>query len=451
MHSMFLRSALGGLARSTLARPAIARPLAAKRFVSASSLRSEGSLAAAARRVVAAADSKKKAEPLAAASPAPAIDPAAAAAAAAAELSSTAAKKKSTIRRAGSAASQITMDDVTIESLSPNMKIVAFCTAEEYDLSPIRSLIDRTPGFTLQPELAADVLHVRVHLPPTEPTRSTPATDGEGELFVFSDGSFVAWGANAQDLGTQFLARVIRKPGKTKIEGMPHKFAETEEMDFIEDSNETTGLIGDTIIIGSHPPPPLSKLAFSHGIARSTKIAVLESLLDRYLGSTRHIPQQLAMGHPLAMAMSRTAVLQKIGELLSVRALLNLSGSPHAAESLLDTPDWCWSKPQLEEYYTKVCRWLDVKPRIAVLNQKLDYAAEFANVLRGHLSEQHSLKLEWFIIILIAIEVVFGLCEWGEKLGYLEFPGSPHGHGHGGGCQCKCQHAAIAAAPPTQE
>jgi uncharacterized Rmd1/YagE family protein len=120
--------------------------------------------------------------------------------------------------------------------------------------------------------------------------------------------------------------------------------------------------------------------------------------------------------------MSRREILQKIGELLSVRALLNLSGAGSAsAESLLDTPEYYWSKPQLEEYYNRVSRWLDIKPRIAVLNQKLDYAAEFAQMLRGHLSEKHSVRLEVIIILLISVEVVFQLLHWAEKLHILRF------------------------------
>ncbi|ORZ37302.1 hypothetical protein BCR44DRAFT_1043563 [Catenaria anguillulae PL171] len=320
-----------------------------------------------------------------------------------------------------------------------NTQIVAFSTAQEYSLPSLLSVLDRAPGYTLLPTLAADVLHIRDDV--------AHDVHASGELFVFADGSFVAWGTNAQEIGSRFLAGVLKKaPGRAPsgekmppIEVMPSAAVEMEEMEYIEDANETTGLTGDLIIIGSHPPPQLSKLAFSHGLSRSAKIAVLESLLDRYLNSTRHIPHVLAQGH--ALAMSRTQILQKIGELLSVRALLNLSGSPHGSgESLLDTPEFYWSKPQLEEYYTKVTRWLDVKPRISLLNQKLDYAGEFANVLRGHLSEQHSLKLEWFIIILIAIEVVFGLVEWAEKLGYVHLTGHAHVAERIDKTLCDCQH-----------
>lgn len=41
-----------------------------------------------------------------------------------------------------------------------------------------------------------------------------------------------------------------------------------------------------------------------------------------------------------------------------------------------------------------------------VMNEKLNHCTELAELLRTHLSEKHSLRLEWGIIGLIAIEVI---------------------------------------------
>lgn len=70
----------------------------------------------------------------------------------------------------------------------------------------------------------------------------------------------------------------------------------------------------------------------------------------------------------------------------------------------------------LSDYYDQVGRALDVNARIRVLNEKIDYASEIATVLREHLSEKHSIDLEWLIIFLISVEVVFELWRiWREK------------------------------------
>jgi uncharacterized Rmd1/YagE family protein len=142
------------------------------------------------------------------------------------------------------------------------------------------------------------------------------------------------------------------------------------------------------------------KLAFSHGIANSVKLGALEKLLDNHIDSVRHIPEIMRLGQSLPI--KRAEVMSKIGELLSFRAQLNLHSE------LLETPDIYWSEPHLEDLYNKIVRILDVRPRVSTLNRKLDYANELTQILRNHLSEKHGLTLEWTIIILIFVEVIFG-------------------------------------------
>jgi len=155
----------------------------------------------------------------------------------------------------------------------------------------------------------------------------------------------------------------------------------------------------------------LSKVAFSSGLSRSTKLAVLESMLDSYLMTTHTIPTLLSRGSKLPF--TRSFILRKTGELLEFRAQLNLYSE--LTDSL---PDIFWDSRHelgLEGYYDAVGRALDVDVRIRQLNAKLDYASGIVEVLRERLSERHSLLLEWMIIILITIEVGFEVRRlWGE-------------------------------------
>ena len=149
----------------------------------------------------------------------------------------------------------------------------------------------------------------------------------------------------------------------------------------------------------------LTKIAFSSGFARSTKLAVLETNLATYLASTADIPALLSKGSRLPLKLSRDFILCKTGQLLLLRAQLNLYSE--LTDSL---PDLFWDSRHelnLENYYDQVGWALDVGIRIKVLNEKMDYAAEIATVLRERLSEKHGLFLEWTIIVLIAVEVGF--------------------------------------------
>ncbi|KAJ3343447.1 hypothetical protein HDU93_008106 [Gonapodya sp. JEL0774] len=225
------------------------------------------------------------------------------------------------------------------------------------------------------------------------------------EAFIFSAGTFVTWGADERE-----NSRLMDTLRGAEVD--PYSAVETEWFDYVVDLNEPGGMSGDTILIGADLPPSQSALAFSSGLSRSVKLAALEALLDRHLAENRSVPRFLAKGRRLPMGQKE--VLSKLGELLVFRGSVNLHSE------LLDAPDFCWSNPRMENYFESTSRNLDVRPRIAVFNKKLDYANELAATLKDHLSERHSNNLEWIIIVLIAVEVVSEAVHYAERLGYVD-------------------------------
>jgi len=287
-------------------------------------------------------------------------------------------------------------------------------------------------------------------MPVTSKHASVAATEevhlGEevGDVFIFPSGTLVAW---ALPEGTvSFLASRTLLPAADN----PHlDQLETEHLEYLEDPNrENSSIRGDSIILGTKIPASssqqmsssntgektessghiahaqelerqnvdtvLAKIAFSSGLARSTK---LESLLSDYFESTRSIPTMLSRGSRIPF--TRSFILRNTGQLLSVRAQLNLYSE--LTDSL---PDLFWDSRYelgLEGYYDQVGRALDVGVRIKVLNEKMDYVQEIASVLRERLSEKHGLVLEWTIIALIAVEVGFEVLRlWKERQERLE-------------------------------
>ncbi|KAK6527957.1 hypothetical protein TWF281_009217 [Arthrobotrys megalospora] len=326
----------------------------------------------------------------------------------------------------------------------PAQICTAYCTAEKYNLRQCNSLL-KSGGYVPDPlstGLGEEVIHLRLPLPP-QAYRQFPklGVDSYGDIFVFPSGNIVSWGIPEAVITA--VAALIRPAAES-----PHSTTETETLEFVEDpSRHASFLRGDVIIIGTgfnkkleddnHPllnisnldslgtplgerkivrqedeedgsrhqntPTVLAKIAFSSGMARSTKLAVLEEMLENYIESTSMIPQLLSQGSRLPF--TRSFILRKTGELLSFRARLNLY-----SELTDNLPDIFWDSRKelrLEGYYESIGRELDVGVRIRKLNEKLDYASEMAAVLRERLSERHGLVLEWMIIILITIEVGF--------------------------------------------
>ncbi|KAM0452105.1 hypothetical protein ACHAPV_009622 [Trichoderma viride] len=287
----------------------------------------------------------------------------------------------------------------------PSNMISATCIAEAFNMPVVLEILS-SHGFAIDPDGtsfdAAEVVHAR-------------GVNG-GDIFVFPSGTIVTWSL-PPDVVTKQILRAAEEPH-------PDKLREVEDLEFTTDNGrETSTLKGDIVVLGTRKEhkegdfldTTLAKVAFSSGLARSTKLAVLEAALTSYFESTRNIPALLSQG--AGVPLSRKFILQKTGELLSLRAKLN-----HYSELTDNLPDIFWdsrSELGLEGYYDQVGRALDVNVRIRALNQKMDYAQEIATVLREMSSEQHGTRLEWIIIVLIFVEVIFELrrivIEYSEK------------------------------------
>lgn len=289
--------------------------------------------------------------------------------------------------------------------------VLAACTADAYNFNALLPVLQR--HFRLSPFICDEVLHVEI--PPLSAGTqhlSLPA----GEIFFFKHGSFVFWsdgGTNCDsDLTSDALLEVKKSliPFLKPFEESPHKLIDMEEMSYrFQASN--AGIIDDVIVLPHPQAESVSstkdKLAFSNGLADSVKLGVLEQLLDELIDKIRNVPGAFQTGG--RVLVSRRQVLRLLGDLMQFRAQLNLNSD------LLDTPDVYWSEPRLEELYLRMSRVLETRRRTAILNKKLDYAKETAQMLSDHLSEKHGLKLEWGIIILIAVEVAFETVHLLEK------------------------------------
>ncbi|TQV92184.1 YagE family protein [Cordyceps javanica] len=296
-------------------------------------------------------------------------------------------------------------------SSPPSSVVSAVCLAEGFHMPTVVEALS-SHGFETDPDGtgfdASEVVHAR-------------AANG-GDIFVFPSGTLVTWALPPDAVSRQLL--------RAAEDLHPPELREAEDLDFTCDAQRETSILrGELVVLGTRREQlandnhnnsnnsnngagagdrldtTLAKIAFSSGLARSTKLAVLETALTSYFESTRHVPALLARGGAVGAPFGRRFILRKTGELLGLRARLN-----HYSELTDALPDIFWdsrSELGLEGYYEQVGRALDVNVRIRALNQKMDYAQEIATVLREMSSEQHGTRLEWIIIALIAVEVVF--------------------------------------------
>lgn len=84
------------------------------------------------------------------------------------------------------------------------------------------------------------------------------------------------------------------------------------------------------------------------------------------------IPKQLAASG--ALKLRRHDALKLTGRLFKLRRDVNL------VSNVLDVPELFWSEASLKELYDAVREYMEIRPRVQVLNEKLGVASDFVRI-----------------------------------------------------------------------
>ena len=90
------------------------------------------------------------------------------------------------------------------------------------------------------------------------------------------------------------------------------------------------------------------------------------------------------------------------------------------ASKVLDVPPLIWdSEPTLHPLYTAIREYLEIKPRIQVLNERCRVFLDLAEILSEYISENKMSRLTWIIIVLIGISILVTCTEVFLRFGIL--------------------------------
>lgn len=273
------------------------------------------------------------------------------------------------------------------------MQCIAYATADQYHLPTLcHDLIGNGFEEIDLPRDASNILVISTEL--------AAKPDDNALMFFFREGSVVFW--NVEEKTMKKVLRILERH-----EIQPYEVAlvhwENEEINYTLGGGNTKLERGNFILSDQMDPHEavLEKFAFSNALCLSVKLAIWEVVLDNFVDSIQSIPETLKSGK--RVKLSSAEVMQKIGELFTLRHCINLRSD------LLITPDFYWDRENLEKLYDKTCQFLSINRRVNVVNEKLEHCTQLTDLMRSHLSEKHSLRLEWMIVILITIEVMFEL------------------------------------------
>ena len=215
----------------------------------------------------------------------------------------------------------------------------------------------------------------------------------EKDIILFRYGIFVCWGVDFETI--KFFEDFIKD---YTVEPLAVKLVENLEYSY----EKTFKIHLDHIYLDDEDI--LAKISISSAIAQNLKLENFENEIHGSIDRNSDIPKELAQKG--AISLRKKELSRKIGELFLVKSKLNLH------YDLLDTPEFMWEYPECEHYYEKMTQYLDINPRVVVLNKKVEVIQELLDMLGNEQKHNYSSFLEWIIIVLIAFEIMMNLIEF---------------------------------------
>ncbi|KAF4634841.1 hypothetical protein G7Y89_g3257 [Cudoniella acicularis] len=246
------------------------------------------------------------------------------------------------------------------------------------------------------------------------PNRVAPDASTFAEMFVFSYGVVVFWNFTERQ-EKDILADLTFSEHETGIslvsQPLEEDDFETEELHFeYSPLVERPRVFNDMITLrsGDH----MIKLAMSHAIAQSTKLSFFEEKMSQTMLDAQHVPKHLALTGRLGM--DRKEIVKILGRLFKSRVDVNLSSN------ILDVPNFFWdSEPTLHPLYYAIREYLEIGPRIKVLNERCRVFLDLAEILSDSVANTKMSTITWIIIILIVVSIGVTVTEVGLRFGML--------------------------------
>lgn len=207
---------------------------------------------------------------------------------------------------------------------------------------------------------------------------------------------------------------------------------ETEEFHFQYDREaEKPRIYNDMITLRTSDH--MIKLAMSHAIGQSTKLSFFEEKMQKTMSEAQYVPRRLALEGRLGM--ERKEIVSLVGKLFEGRVEVNLCKCqiPYSltalltrstASNMLDTPNFFWdSEPTLHPLYAAVREYLEIKPRIQVLNERCRVFLDLAEILSDSIADVKMTRITWIIIVLIILSILVTCTEVFLRFGILAASG----------------------------
>nr|XP_019050904.1 cytoplasmic protein [Kwoniella bestiolae CBS 10118]OCF29834.1 cytoplasmic protein [Kwoniella bestiolae CBS 10118] len=205
------------------------------------------------------------------------------------------------------------------------------------------------------------------------------------DVFLFEYGTVVIWGMTEKE-EKRFLGSIK----KFEIERLSTEDVEMEDLNFYY--ADYSRIYNDVITLRKGSSY-MTKLSLSHALSQSVKISLFEELITSTIEQTKDIPKSLSETGKIGLP--RSEIMKQIGNLFILRININLVGS------ILDSPEFFWTFPDLEPLYGAARSYLEIGQRVDLLNARVDVLQDMLKLLKESVNSSHGERLEGIVIILM--------------------------------------------------
>ena len=219
----------------------------------------------------------------------------------------------------------------------------------------------------------------------------------EGQrVYLFYFGAAVFFNCN-EDETSQFFKAIIKATDSFRI---PRSHVYHESYSLQIRKGEKIAVTNDYAVMQKEEAVYVDIIA--HTIAKSVALEQIEARVDIVFDKMEEIIAKLDRGQ---LAVPDTDLAQ------TSATILNFKYRSLSHIMILDKPDITWDIEEADRLYSTLANLFELKQRYSQIKHKSDTLLDINEVFTGLSHARRSARLEWIIIILIAIEIALFLFE----------------------------------------
>jgi uncharacterized Rmd1/YagE family protein len=216
----------------------------------------------------------------------------------------------------------------------------------------------------------------------------------DGHAVVFRFGAVVLLGL-APDEEQAFLASLA------PLVADPYARPESDEVEIEIDAARRERLEPDGVLVLREASVARLQVVATV-LAKSTVLAYYEALVATVFDRVERLAAEFRRG---ARPVRSRELLREIGSVLLIQT------ATVGRVEVTEKPEITWDDPELDRLYERLARAYDLGDRDRALARKLEVIASTATTYLDLLQDRQTIRVEWYIVILIVFEIALLLWE----------------------------------------